>query len=240
MAKNIVFYAANDGTKNWMCPNPSIKEQPEYFRKIKNEPRHKSKFTNNGEAIRNVKSCMPYKDALSSGYIQKTWCDIFIEKNENEVRYYTSNNTNPIIGHRSGKEDYILENFYGYMPIEFYWVSQWEPSTPKGYSILITNPMNRFDLPFTTSSGIIDSDVFTLGGYQFGSAGQIPFYIRSDFHGLIPAGTPMYQYIPIRRDDWVSEFRSYDDSRRPDTEKFIRRYFTGGYLKHFWKKKNYR
>jgi hypothetical protein len=71
----------------------------------------------------------------------------------------------------------------------------WGMNTPKGWSILITQPLNRFDLPFTITSGIVDSD-------EFSSSGNVPFFIREDFSGTIPAGTPFAQIIPIKRSSW--------------------------------------
>ena len=34
-----------------------------------------------GHVVKGLKSCTPFIDALTSGYIQKTWCDIHIEFN---------------------------------------------------------------------------------------------------------------------------------------------------------------
>ena len=45
--------------------------------------------------------------------------------------------------------------------------------TPPGYSILVTHPLNRFDLPFTTTSGLMDSDRWVTGG-------NIPFFFKNN------------------------------------------------------------
>src|SRR3546814_20334717 len=54
--------------------------------------------------------------------------------------------------------------------------------------------MNRFDLPYRTITGLVDNDryhdVFT----------HIPaVWIDPDFTGTLPAGTPIAQCVPIRR-----------------------------------------
>src|SRR3546814_6474769 len=54
--------------------------------------------------------------------------------------------------------------------------------------------MNRFDLPYRTITGLVDNDryhdVFT----------HIPaVWIDPDFTGTLPAGTPIAQSVPIRR-----------------------------------------
>jgi hypothetical protein len=59
----------------------------------------------------------------------------------------------------------------------------------------MTHPLNRFDLPFTTTSGIVDSD-------KFFAPGNVPFFIKEGFSGIIPEGTPFLQLIPIKRATW--------------------------------------
>jgi len=78
------------------------------------------------------------------------------------------------------------------------WKSLFNIQTPKGYSILISHPHNRFDLPFTTLSGIVDSDM-TM------ARGNLPFFLKSGFEGIIPVGTPIYQVMPFKRENWQSE-----------------------------------
>jgi hypothetical protein len=60
---------------------------------------------------------------------------------------------------------------------------------------LITHPINRYDLPFTSVSGLADYDVYPLPG-------NVSFHIKEGFEGTIPAGTPIMQIIPIKREDW--------------------------------------
>src|SRR3546814_15744597 len=63
-----------------------------------------------------------------------------------------------------------------------------------GWSLLYTHPLNRFDLPYRTITGLVDNDryhdVFT----------HIPaLWTDPDFVGTLPAGTPIAQSVPIRR-----------------------------------------
>ena len=37
----------------------------------------------------------------------------------------------------------------------------WTIEAPEGYALLFTHPVNRFDLPFTTLSGLVDCDRYT-------------------------------------------------------------------------------
>jgi hypothetical protein len=62
--------------------------------------------------------------------------------------------------------------------------------------------MNRYDLPFYTMSGIVDSDNWGLPVF-------IGFFLKRNFQGVIPKGTPIMQIVPFKRDSWELEI---DDS----------------------------
>ena len=67
-------------------------------------------------------------------------------------------------------------------------------STARRCSSLYTHPLNRLDLPYRTITGLVDNDryhdVFT----------HIPaVWTDPDFVGTLPAGTPIAQCVPIRR-----------------------------------------
>jgi hypothetical protein len=220
-------------------PSPAKNEIPEWYQSIKStfkkfpifdhEVDDKSKFPGN---IFNsdIKACMPFFDSMTSGYIQKTWCDIYIKPDQDRIGYTYASNPE-IMGYRSKNNiKFFNKEFY---PYEFYWKSPWIFKTPTGYSTLVISPINRNDLPFVTVSGIIDSDVFYHTKF-----GNIPFYIKNGFSGLIPAGTPMYQIIPIKRDRWLSVSECYNSSieKRHFMQK---RVFWNFYKKSFWKKKEY-
>ena len=110
----------------------------------------------------------------------------------------------------------------------------WIPKLPDGYSLLITHPHNRLDLPFTTLSGIIDADKFHHVGF-----GQYPFYIDHNFEGVIPLGTPMFQMIPFKRDEWKSILKDYDPIEQKKRSYISLREFWNVYKNYFWQKKKY-
>jgi hypothetical protein len=178
-----------------------------------------------------LKSCTPFLDALGSGYLQKTWCDIRIEYENNQFSYYCSGN--PIIMQdREHIHTPISDKYY---PIEFAWMMPWIPKTPKGYSVLCSHPANRVDLPFTSLSGIIDSDNFNHMGF-----GQFPFYIEKGFTGVIPKGTPIIQMTPFKRDDWEADIKPYVREEQLKKEySYFKEYFSI-YRNKFWKKKTYK
>lgn len=187
-------------------------------------------INNLGNIVKGLKSCTPFVDALTSGYIQKTWCDIYIEFNNNQFNYRCGQT--PIIMEHRDQVNISLSNRY--YPIEFAWLCPWIPKTPCGYSILCTHPHNRLDLPFTTTTGIIDADQFHHVGF-----GKFPFYIEHGFTGIIPAGTPMFQMTPFKRDNWKSTSAKYDEQKQSINEYTYLREFYNVYKNKFWKKKTY-
>jgi hypothetical protein len=75
----------------------------------------------------------------------------------------------------------------------------WTIAAPEGYALLITHPVNRFDLPFTTLTGLVDCDSYTDAFIHF------PAHWRDEsFAGVLPKGTPIAQCIPIRRESWAA------------------------------------
>lgn len=231
--KKIEWLAANKTVmENIPCPKSSKNFLPQWYKQIKKFNNNKIEIiekNNQVYANTSVKSCMPFFDSMTNGFIQETWCDIYIEKNNEEINYFWSLDPQ-IISHREFiSSENMLKNkeFYN---LEFIWKQYWMPKLPKGYSMLFIHPLNRTDLPFFTLSGIIDSDLF----YETPDmGGNIPFYIKNGFSGIIPAGTPMYQMIPIKREKW------FDFGGKINTykNKKIKTFFYDGYKKMYWQKK---
>jgi hypothetical protein len=87
-------------------------------------------------------------------------------------------------------------------------------------------------LPWTITSGIIDSD-------KYSTSGNIPFFIREDFVGMIPAGTPFAQLIPIKREKWASIKNDKGIVYLEDLQGEFIRLPGKSYKKKFWTKKEY-
>jgi hypothetical protein len=81
-------------------------------------------------------------------------------------------------------------------------------------------------------SAIVDTDVFPLRA-------EITFYLRSDFSGVIPRGTPIFQAIPIKREEWSSVFEKYEEAHTLKYIALSRNVFGGAYKSNFWQKKKY-
>jgi hypothetical protein len=220
-------------------PKPSKLYIPQWFKEM---PSYIPKANQIGKDA-TAKKCIPFLDGLTSGYTQELACDIEIEvlesSGENSVikygwsGYQVSDEIKPL---STRQEDVGSSNsmphFFGYHKQEFHWNTFWEPKTPPGYSTLYFHPSNRFDLPFMTHSAIIDTDKWPM-------TGPIPFVIKKGFSGIIPAGTPIYQMIFIKRDTWNSEQAMYDEEYDKKTSFSVRKFFKDGYKKQIWSKKEY-
>jgi hypothetical protein len=229
---NITFIPLNPDALLIDIPKPSRSFVPEWYKKIDQPHLKKIKIDDTGLIKNtNLKMCVPFLDAMTHGYTVSSWCDIYIEKENEQIKYYYS--SSPEILKIRDKVNYpaIDNNFY---QIEFAWQMYWLPKTPCGYSTLISHPANRIDLPFYTLSGIIDSDKF----YHHGP-GNLPFFIKNGFTGIIPAKTPLYQIIPIKRENWNSFSEPYNEFK--NKKRNIKRFenFFGVYKNKFWQKKEF-
>ena len=231
---NIEFFPSSQEVYDLVPPpQPAKLITPEWYKNIPNlDGKKKLTFDPNGAPNnKNIKMCMPFLDAMSVGYIQTTWCEIYVEKEDDGgVRYYYASNPQ-IMSHR---EKPAIEKNDSYYDLEFVWRSPWVPKVPKGYSVLLTHPNNRVDLPFTTLSGVIDAD-----SYYHTPFGNFPFYIHKDFEGLIPIGTPMYQMIPVKRENWKSSINEFDATETSQRYATVLNRFSSTYKKLFWSRKNY-
>jgi hypothetical protein len=135
----------------------------------------------------------------------------------------------------SERPKYVAETLpvpAGHANQHFAWHNIYQIKLPKGYSLLLTHPFNRFDLPFTTLTGIADADY----GMQ---QGNVPFFIKEDFEGIIPAGTPMFQILPFKREDWKSsKNENLNDLDREHSFNNMRK-ISGFYKDNFWNRKKY-
>lgn len=185
------------------------------------------------------KKCMPFIDTFCTGYIQELICDVsfkYLGKNDKEedvIAYTFSGGIRPLSTRkeRMGSNN-LLPKFEGFYNAEFNWNSIWEPITPLGYSTFYSHPLNRPDLPFYTFSGIIDTDVYPVHG-------PIPFLLKEGFEGILPAGTPIYQIFFLKREKWVAQKNKYIKNFTDKIKYKAKRYFTGGYKKLYWNKKEY-
>jgi hypothetical protein len=187
------------------------------------------------QEVAGVKKCVPFVDAMLSGYVLTTPMDIFVSKNDDgslKLGWNSSDIFKDFVSERPKALGEHMPRPAGHCPNHLSFKGFWGFRTPKGWSTLVVHPLNRHDLPFTITSGIMDSD-------KYSTSGNIPFFMKEDFVGVIPAGTPFAQLIPIKRESWKSVANDqglvYLDSLQGETVR------TPGksYKKLFWQRKEY-
>jgi hypothetical protein len=210
---------------------PSKKLVPEWYKKI---PKWKdNELFESGKGFNHtLKLCVPFLDSMTNGYVITLPFDVYI-KNNNGV---------PFLTWALGADDYapswreISDNNIlpaGHFPLEYVWKTNVAFTIPKGYCVLITHPLNRYDLPFTTLSGIVD------GGLVMQAKGNAPFYIKQGFEGTIPQGTPIAQLILFRQEKWKSKKIPGLLKTGEFHAKSSLLVLSGWYKKMFWVRKDY-
>lgn len=187
---------------NLGAPVPLKQIIPQWYKNAETEylPQGEELSVEDGsqEKHKGLKTCVPFLDSLLSGYAILTPFDIYVKRTEDgelDLQWTGPAGWENFIGERPKESGATMPRPAGHYPNHLTWASHWGFKTPKGYSLLITHPLNRFDLPFTSMSGIIDTDNF------YGN-GNIPFFIKEGFVGVIPKGTPFIQVIPVKRNKW--------------------------------------
>jgi len=151
----------------------------------------------NNQIAKTLKHCTPILDSLTAGYAITLPYDIAVSHDLNgNVLFSGIHKGNSLVTKRSKPSVPIPS---GYDGVEFSWNFPAAISVPTGCSFILTHPLNRFDLPFLTLSGIID------GGFVLNSGGDLPFYVKKGFRGVIEKGTPIAQIIPFEHSGWKAE-----------------------------------
>lgn len=227
-SKNILFINSSpDKVDNKYCPKPVSKFLPEWYKKIESYfPIDKPKTS---ESVESIKACMPVFDTMNTGYMITTFCEIEIIFKDGEPVFKTS--LPDAIEFHPRKQGYLHPNANEFDFPKF--LNYWCIKTPKGYSSLFLSPMNNENKYFTAIPGIVDTDTYN-------NPVNFPFILKNPYQNvLIPAGTPIVQVIPFKRDSWESIIK--EDSNIPKRfYKKIRSSFFGGYKNNFWNRKEYK
>ncbi len=235
---DIIFHSSreyNNKSKNYL-PIPAKKQQPDWFSKSskywKNDKGED--LINNFGKILGFKSCPALLDSFSLGYLLTTPCDLAFFEYKDNIYVETEEGFSEFCGRRDDMYGFPVP--HGYRKQHFHWWPNWSIETPPGYSSIIMHPLNRYDLPFLTTNGIIDSDMYTISGL-------LPFFLKNDFIGLLPKGTPYAQIIPFKREEYSMKtvMHSQDEMfiKHTETAKNFRVKDGGVYKKTIWSPKKY-
>ena len=178
-----------------------------------------------------AKKCFPLLDGITAGYIVTLWADLLVKDVDgfSGIKWTTEMPVAEAWSPEQSKDYEIPEGFT--FPVYKYFHG-WIPKTPPGYSCLIIHPVGYQNLPFRTLTGIIDTDTLRTNANS-------PFVIKKGFQGIIEQGTPMFQIIPFKRDEWESTFTEQSEEEYwYEKERFYSR-FVSRYGKDIRSKKSY-
>jgi hypothetical protein len=182
-------------------PVPAVLGLPDWFKSMPQKAL--SSVTQDQQST--VKKCPPFIDAMTYGFLMPLVADLRIENGaftwDRDVPggALTSYPRSPVdfhdpsqvVGTPFFEEDRFVVKFNNYWTIEL----------PPGYSLLVTHPINRADLPFVTLTGLIDSDRYCDNFIHFPAQWR-----DADFQGVLAKGTPVAQCIPLKRKTWEPRF----------------------------------
>jgi hypothetical protein len=179
------------------------------------------------------KQCSPFLDALTNGYVFSLTQDIEVTINDNGFPFimWRTDILEPVTWHENSQWAGLKypENCHEFV---YKWENYFSIKTPKGYSTLFTHPHNRYDLPFYTISGIVDTDKYK-GPVHF------PFFLKKDFVGIIKAGTPLAQITFIKREKWFRSIKKYNAENIKKSKFNFFSTIERSYKNNIWQKKEY-
>ena len=196
-------------------PYPARKLMPDWFKKLPQRIEKKNLLNNS-----TIKRCAPFIDAMAVGWIIPLAADVDISTNEDAsgVTYNTNFYRNMIENHGMDQisTDESPNPTSPKPPLKF--LNWWAIRVPKDYSVLFIPPINRTETRFTCFSGFVDCDKY----FQFIN---FPFVFNEpNFNGILKAGTPLMQVIPIPRSGLIKNYnvRSFNDKDYDDLNKSIK------------------
>jgi hypothetical protein len=200
----IKFIATSETALNVVeKPYPAAKKLPDWY---KNMPHYISgvKGVNEfGEPNGTIRKCMPLLDSITAGYHIPLHSDLWVEtKQQDQPIFKSTRVVENFISTHDVNQYYTYPFSSDFYPQAFKFTHEWIVSTPKGWSCMFTHPNYYDDLPFRSLTSIVDTD-------QFPAVVSIIFFLKRNFKGLIPKGTPITQVIPFKREKFVAEY-SYD------------------------------
>jgi hypothetical protein len=181
-------------------PIPAVEGLPHWFKALPQK-------THNPIAddyAQTVKRCPPFIDAMTYGFLIPLPCDIEVNKGEFTWNFdppvnvgntsirspIAFHDASQVIGTPFHEEDRFVIKFNNFWTIE----------TPPGYSLLFTHPVNRPELPFTTLTGLVDTDTYRDLHVHFPA-----HWHDVNFCGTLPKGTPVAQCLPVKRARWAAK-----------------------------------
>ena len=225
--KKITFCAINEGMLDvWPHPQPASRFIPDEYKKLK-------RFKENNLHSPTVKTCVPFLDSLTMGYIIPFDQDYLVDPVEDDFAVTPANKEQNDFGfHNQTQLPEEWKETTGKNAGKFH--NKWLIKTAPGYSCLFIKPMNRIEARFDIIAGVVDTDTY-INTINF------PFILnKRDQQFLIKKGEPMVQVIPFKRESWKMWSGFYLEKAHGKVLSMLNSEWVDRYKKMFWRKKSYR
>lgn len=220
----LITFTDTIGVASEYAPKPAIHFIPEWYKKI--EARFPKEQTPDSQPT--IKKCIPVLDAMTAGYIIVSPCDVYVSIKEGEPHFNSA--ISNLIQFHPRKQAYTHPKANEFQFPK--WTNPWAIKTPKDYSCLFVPPMHNQNDRFVILEGVVDTD-------NYYTAVNFPFVLKTpDKEFMIPAGTPIAQVIPFKRDKWESSFSSDKESAN-GINTYLNSQFFDRYKRMFWQRKSF-
>jgi hypothetical protein len=213
-------------------PVPGVKAVPDWYKEMKTSYVDGKADSHEVGQTQTIKRCMPVLDAITTGYIIKTFTDLYISSNDGVLTFQWALDVKENVTFHPGYQLVNYKNLdlpQGAPKVR----NPWGIKTPKGYSCLIISPLHRPACGITILEGIVDTDKYT-------NSVQFPFLVDEGFTGTVPAGTPIAQVIPFKRDSFRMEIGGIEDrEENGEVSRLLRSTWINGYRNKFRSHKDY-
>lgn len=171
-------------------PVPAKTALPDWFRKLPAIDRKHLTTSNNGLT---VKRCMPFLDAMTTGWILPIAATVRLEIKDGGSSVEAGWEFDRVMVSNHGAHQVAGNPREPSPPCKFH--NYWSIHTPPGWSCLFLPPLNRPGQPFECVAGIVDTDTYAAHIH-------FPFFATApDGLYVVEKGTPLVQVIPFRRAD---------------------------------------
>jgi hypothetical protein len=177
-------------------PFPAVKYLPDWYKHLPQKINKENKLENS-----TIKRCFPFIDAMALGWIIPLAADVEIITNNDASGLTWKSNFYKVMIENHGKDQISTKEHphpsLPKPPMKF--LNHWAIKVPDGYSVLFIPPLNRPDQRFECISGLVDCDKY----WEFVN---FPFFFKEpNYTGILRAGVPLIQCIPIKRNALVKE-----------------------------------
>lgn len=219
------------GVDEQYAPSPATRALPDWYKHTPEYVGGKREFRD-GMNPHTVKKCIPVFDALTAGYVLRTYVDVQVTERDGEPWYEWGAISGVVQFHAIEQAPHHPSANGAAYPK---WLNPWAIKTPRGYSCLFVPPMHNPNGMFTVMPGVVDTD-------SYRAPVNFPFTLDDPkWTGVIPAGTPMVQVIPFRRDTFRMEIGGdADRNAATKTNTRVGSILFNSYKRQFWSRKEYR